>query len=64
MSSTVKTEIISWIKTIILALVLAAALGVGYLAYTGTLMKLVKLAVTVEQVEKPAEVPAPAAPAK
>ena len=48
----------------ILALVLAAALGVGYLAYTGTLMKLVKLAVTVEQVEKPAEVPAPAAPAK
>lgn len=51
---------------LILAAVLAAAIGVGYLAYTGTLMKLVKLAITVEQVEKPAEAPAPApaAPAK
>ena len=48
----------------ILALVLAAALGIGYLAYDGTLMKLLKLAVTVEQIEKPAATPAPAAPAK
>ena len=47
---------------LILALVLAGAIGVGYLAYTGTLMKLVKLAITVEQVEKPAEAPAPVAP--
>ena len=41
---------------------LAAAVGVGYLAYEGTLMKLIKLAVTVEMPAKPADAPAPAAP--
>jgi hypothetical protein len=45
-----------------MALILAAAIGVGYLAYDGTLMKLVKLAVTVEMPEKSAD--KPAAPAK
>ena len=43
------------------ALILAAAVGVGYLAYEGTLMKLIKLAVTVEMPAKPADAPAPAA---
>ena len=47
---------------LIMALILAASLGVGYLAYEGTLMKLIKLAVTVEMPAKPAD--APAAPAK
>ncbi len=47
---------------LIMALILAAAIGVGYLAYEGTLMKLVKLAVTVEMPEKSAD--KPAAPAK
>jgi len=48
---------------LIMALVLAAAIGVGYLAYDGTLSKLIKLAITVEQPAAPAA-PAPAAPAK
>ena len=47
---------------LIMALILAAAVGVGYLAYEGTLMKLIKLAVTVEMPAKPADAPAPAAP--
>ena len=47
---------------IIMALILAASVGVGYLAYEGTLMKLIKLAVTVEMPAKPADAPAPAAP--
>jgi len=47
---------------LIMALILAAAVGVGYLAYDGTLMKLIKLAVTVEMPAKPADAPAPAAP--
>lgn len=47
---------------LIMALILAAAIGVGYLAYDGTLMKLVKLAVTVEMPEKTDD--KPAAPAK
>lgn len=38
----------------VLAIILAAALGIGYLAYDGSLMKLIKLAVTVEMPEKPA----------
>ncbi len=48
---------------LVMALVLAAAIGVGYLAYDGTLAKLIKLAVTVEQPAEPAA-PAPAAPTK
>ena len=47
---------------LLMALFLAAAIGVGYLAYEGTLMKLMKLAFTVEMPAKPAEAPAPAAP--
>ena len=50
---------------IIMACILAASLGVGYLVYTyeSTVMKYLKMAVTVEMPEKPAENPAPA-PAK
>ncbi|MBR5883395.1 MAG: hypothetical protein IKY97_08000 [Mailhella sp.] len=50
---------------LIMALILAASLGVGYLVYSyeSTVMKYLKMAVTVEMPEKPAENPAPA-PAK
>ncbi|MBQ5728193.1 MAG: hypothetical protein IIV56_04660, partial [Mailhella sp.] len=50
---------------IIMACILAASLGVGYLVYTyeSTVMKYLKMAVTVEMPEKPAENPAPS-PAK
>ncbi|WP_458400547.1 ABC transporter permease [Mailhella sp.] len=46
----------------ILAAVLASAIGIGYLAYDGTLMKYLKLAFTVEMPAKPAEAPVPANP--
>lgn len=50
---------------LIMALILAASLGAGYLVYSyeSTVMKYLKMAVTVEMPEKAAENPAPA-PAK